>query len=141
EGTATITAASEGKSGSVSLAVAPVPAVQLGLTTAPSATARNRIPFATQPVIQLQGADGRPSTRPGIAITASVSTPGSTVGGTLSATTSSTGAATFTDLYISGTAGPQMLVFTAPGLSSAYAEITLTAGLATTIEVSSGNNL
>ena len=141
EGTVTVTATSEGKSGSATLSVQAVPAAQLALTTVPSATVRDRIPFPTQPVVQLQGADGRPSTRAGIVITASVGSGSGTMGGTLTATTSSSGAATFTDLYISGTVGRQRILFVSPGLTGTDTSVNLTAGLPTTVALDSGNNL
>lgn len=119
--------------------VEPRPAA-LALTTPPSATTQNRVAFPTQPVVQLRDAHGQPVAQAGIAITATISAGGGTLGGTTTATTGGSGAATFTDLSIAGTIGLRILTFSAPGLGPATADVTVTAGLPTSIGVNAGDN-
>src|SRR5207248_812675 len=92
-------------------------ATQLTLTTQPSATAQSGVAFAQQPVVQLRDGDGNAVNQAGVTVTAAIATGGGTLGGTLTATTSGTGAATFTDLAISGTVGNRTLRFSATGLT------------------------
>ncbi len=92
---------------------------QLALTTQPSATAQSGVAFAVQPVVQLQDADGNNQSQSGLVVTASIASGTGTLGGTLTATTGSNGAATFTDLRITGAAGAFTLRFSAPGTTPA----------------------
>src|SRR5207244_2886664 len=111
-------------------------ATQLTVTTEPSSTAQSGVPFAQQPVIQIRDASGNPVSQGGVTVTAAIATGGGTLGGTLTATTSGTGAATFTNLAITGTAGGRTLSFHATGLTSGNsATVTLTAGTATQLTV------
>src|SRR5207248_2153332 len=104
-------------------------ATQLTLTTQPSATAQSGVAFAQQPVVQLRDGAGNAVSQAGVTVTAAIATGGGTLGGTLTATTSGTGAATFTDLAISGTVGNRTLRFSATGLTPVTSgTITLTAG-------------
>src|SRR5205823_933548 len=67
---------------------------------------------------------------------AAIATGGGTLGGTLTATTNASGAASFTDLSITGTAGDRTLSFSATGLSAATSgTITITAGTATQLSI------
>jgi hypothetical protein len=92
---------------------------QLALTTQPSATAQSGVAFAVQPVVQLQDADGNNQSQSGVVVTASIASGTGTLGGTLTATTGSNGAATFTDLRITGAAGAFTVRFSAPGTTPA----------------------
>jgi alpha-tubulin suppressor-like RCC1 family protein len=112
----------------------------LVLTTPPPASAPNRVAFVPQPVVQLRDADGAAVAQAGTVVTVAITTGGGTVGGTTTTTTASTGAATFTDLSIAGTAGEKTLTFSANGVTSATAAVTLTAGAATNIAVNTGND-
>src|SRR5213076_1192941 len=104
-------------------------ATQLTVTTQPSSTAQSGVAFAQQPVVQLRDGAGNAVSQAGVTVTAAIATGGGTLGGTLTATTSGTGAATFTDLAISGTVGNRTLRFSATGLTPVTSgTITLTAG-------------
>src|SRR5256884_2616947 len=107
-------------------------ATQLTVTTEPSSTAQNGVPFAQQPVIQVRDASGNPVNQSGVTVTAAIATGGGTLGGTLTATTTGTGGATFTNLAITGAAGGRTLSFSATGLTGVNsATVTLTAGTGT----------
>ncbi|MEW5930387.1 MAG: Ig-like domain-containing protein [Gemmatimonadota bacterium] len=94
------------------------PPAQLAITTQPSATAQAGVAFAQQPAVQLQDASGNPVGQAGVTVTAEVLAGSGTLGGTLTATTDASGVATFTNLFIGGTAGGYTLRFTAPPLTS-----------------------
>ncbi len=105
-------------------------AAKLSVTTEPSPTATSGQAFATQPVVQVQDANGNPVAQAGIQVTAAAS--GGTLGGTATVSTNSSGMAVFTDLALTGTAGSYTLQFSAPGLTGATsAAIALGAGSAT----------
>ena len=94
-------------------------ATQLAITTQPSASVTNGLPFPQQPVIQLRDASGTAVGQAGVVVTAAIASGGGTLGGTLTATTNASGAATFTNLSISGTDGARTLGFSAPALTGA----------------------
>jgi hypothetical protein len=87
----------------------------LAIKTAPSPTAQTGVPLAVQPVIQLKDGSGANAARSGVAVTAALNSGSGTLGGTLIRATDGTGAATFTDLAITGAAGGYTIKFTAPG--------------------------
>jgi adhesin/invasin len=115
-------------------------ASKLALTTVASATAQNRVPFATQPVVQIQDANGNAVRQSATVVTVALTTGGATLGGTTTATTSINGAAAFSNLSISGAVGGHTLTFSAPGLTSATASVTTLPGAASTLSVVGGNN-
>ncbi|HWG32981.1 MAG TPA: Ig-like domain-containing protein, partial [Gemmatimonadaceae bacterium] len=120
-GTAQIVATSGGQTGSASLTVtAPPPAVatQLALTRAPSTSVVSGSALAQQPIVQLESATGTAVSQSGVVVTVAIVTGSGTLGGTTTATTSASGAATFSNLSISGAAGTNTLQFTASGLTS-----------------------
>ena len=92
----------------------------LAIKTAPSLAAQNGVPLAVQPVIQLKDGDGADLAEAGVAVTAEVNSGTGTLAGTLTRSTDNSGAATFTDLALSGSAGEFTLKFTAPG----YVQVT-----------------
>lgn len=100
-------------------------AVKLGFAVAP-AGAPSGIPFQTQPVIQLLGADGRAVEEQGVAVTAAVQ--GAPLVGTATVTTNGDGRALFSNLGIGGTATARTIVFTSPNLQPVSQEVTVTAG-------------
>jgi len=104
----------------------PVPE-KLVLITAPTSPAQNRIPFPTQPAVQVQDQNGNPMGA-GIVVTAAVSSGGGDLLGTTTATTGTNGIATFTDLSITGVVGERTLTFSTPGTSSVSASVALNAG-------------
>jgi hypothetical protein len=91
----------------------------LVLTTQPSSTAQSGVVFAVQPVVQLQDAEGNDSPQSGLPVTASLTGGSGTLGGTVTRQTDASGAATFTDLAITGPAASYTLRFTAPGTNPA----------------------
>jgi Galactose oxidase-like, Early set domain/Bacterial Ig-like domain (group 1) len=104
----------------------------LAMKTQPSSAAQSGLAFAVQPVIQLKDASGNDKPQSGVAVTAAIASGTGTLGGTLTQATDGTGAATFTDLKITGDVGSSYtLRFTAPGTAQALsAAITLGAGAA-----------
>jgi DNA/RNA endonuclease G (NUC1) len=95
---------------------------QLGMVTQPSASAQSGVAFTQQPVVQIEDGAGSPAAQAGVPVTAAIASGGGTLGGTVTVNTDASGVATFTDLSITGTAGPRTLSFTAPGLSSATSD-------------------
>lgn len=112
--------------------VVPTPS-KLAVVGAPSSSAASRALLATQPVVQLQDANGNAVARAGTAVTVAITTGGGTLAGTATVNTSASGAATFTDLAIAGRVGGRTLTFSAPSLTSATASVTLTPGVATSM--------
>jgi len=114
-------------SGNIVLSVGP--ASHLTFTTAPLSTVGSGTPFSPPPVLQLRDAFGNAVPTLGTAVTASIA---SGTGGSLTnavATTDAAGAATFTGLTLSGTAGAFTLSFTGTGLTPLVSgTVTLTAG-------------
>jgi len=86
----------------------------LSMKTQPSAAAQSGVAFAVQPVIQLKDGNGVDKAQSGVAVTAALASGTGTLGGTVTRQTDGTGAATFTDLAITGAAGAYSLQFTAP---------------------------
>ncbi len=120
-GTSTITATSEGKTGSKSLTVtaaAPAVATQLVITQQPSALVQTGILLSQQPAVQLESATGAKVSQSGVVVTAAVASGIAVLGGTLTATTNASGVATFTNLMLTGIA-TSTLTFTSAGLTSA----------------------
>ncbi|MBK7785828.1 MAG: Ig-like domain repeat protein [Gemmatimonadetes bacterium] len=115
-------------SGNLVLAVGP--ASQLSLTTPPPATVASGAAFVPAPVVQLRDGFGNPVLSPGIAITATVASgPGGSTLTNAVATTDAAGAATFTGLALSGTAGDYSLAFAGTGLATVTSgTVALTAG-------------
>jgi Big-like domain-containing protein len=99
-------------------------AAQLVVITQPSTLARSRFPVVTQPVVQVQDPSGNPIRQTGVVVTAAVTTPMTSLTGE-TATTDDNGRAQFTTLTIIGIPGPKNLTFSAPGLQSAAARVTL----------------
>jgi len=119
-GSASIRATISGTSGVANVTVAATgAATQVAITTQPSATATSGTAFPQQPVVQLTDSNGAAARQSGVAVTAAIATGGGTLGGTTTATTNANGMAAFTNLSITGSAGPRTLVFNAAGLSGA----------------------
>ncbi len=121
---------------SASFTVAPGAATNLGLATQPGG-AQNAIALTTQPVVQVRDGANNAVGQAGVVVTASVATGGGVLTGTTTSTTNSSGVAPFTNLVITGTAGPQTVAFTAPGLAGIASDpIMLTVGPATRLAIS-----
>jgi alpha-tubulin suppressor-like RCC1 family protein len=91
---------------------------RLVVVTQPSDTAASGVPFLRQPAIRLMDALGNPLGQVDVPITASIAAGGGTLGGSVTVATDAAGLATFTNLSLSGLAGPRTLLFTSPGLQS-----------------------
>ncbi len=89
----------------------------LSITTQPSSSVASGAVFPRQPVVQLRDAAGNPVLQAGVSVTASIQTGVGTLGGTTTVSSNASGAASFTDLSITGTAGDRTLSFSAPGFS------------------------
>src|SRR5205814_2649520 len=85
-------------------------ATRLVLTTPPSNTARSGVALAQQPAVQLQDANGSPVSQSNVVVTATPSRARATASSNTAAT-GTTGAATFSGLTLSGTAGNYTLSF------------------------------
>src|SRR5207302_9587896 len=126
-------------SGTITLAAGA--AAQLALVTPPSDTARNGVALARQPVVQLEDAAGNPVSRSGTQVSAAIATGGPALSGATPVATDAAGRAAFTNLAITGVAGPRTLSFTAAPLAGVTSgTVTVIAGAATQIAVNAGNN-
>src|SRR5437763_1327229 len=112
-------------------------ATKLVLTTAPSSSAQSGVALLQQPTVQLQDANSNPVGEAGVVITASVSPPSATPSNA-TATTGQDGAATFSGLTLTGTAGSYTLSFGGvSGLAPVTSGITLSAGAAAALVANS----
>ncbi len=116
-GPVSITATAEGKVGTALVTVIPRPASKLGMSTQPASVAQSGVAIAQQPAVQLLDDINVPVPQAGVVVTAALGSGTGTLGGTLTATTDAAGIATFTDLAITGPAGPYTLAFSAPSLA------------------------
>ena len=119
-------------SGTIALSAGP--ATKLGITTQPSGSVVNDAVFPVQPVVRLLDSADNPLDSAGATISATITAPGTGIlGGTLNAlTVGGTGAATFTDLKLTGLIGDRTLTFSATGLTSVVSgTVTVTPGAAT----------
>lgn len=118
------------------ISVGPAAASQITITTQPSTAATNGAPFAQQPVLQLRDASGNAVSQSGVTVTAAIASGGGTLGGTTAVNTDASGAATFTNLTITGPAGDHTLSFSASGLTGATSgTIAVAPGAATTLAI------
>jgi hypothetical protein len=119
--------------------ITPGPAVQLDITTQPSATAESGVPFSQQPVIQLRDAAGNAVSHDGVAVEAVIASGGGTLGGTTAVLTNASGVAAFTDLMITGPVGPHTLQFGATALTGVSGTVELIAGPPSQVVVNAGD--
>ncbi|HEX2250528.1 MAG TPA: hypothetical protein VHH32_09255 [Gemmatimonadales bacterium] len=99
-------------------------AARLTLTTPPSTMARSRAAIVQQPVVQIQDASGNPIRQAGTVVRVTVS-PTSTSVTNETATTDENGRAAFSGLTLTGIPGHKDLTFSADGLQSVTATVTL----------------
>jgi len=100
----------------------------LSITRQPSSSVQSGSVLGTQPIVQVMDQYGQAYAKSGVTVTASIASGGGTLSGTLTAVTNAFGAATFTNLTITGTAGGRTLAFAATGLTGATSStITVTA--------------
>ena len=113
---------------------------QITLTQQPSTTTTSGQPFAIQPIAQLRDGFGNPVNTMGIQIAVQI-TSGNGQLTNFAEFTDDSGAATFTDLTLTGVAGTFNIQFVASGYTPRpFGPITLVAGTASTIAVQAGNN-
>lgn len=104
-------------------------ASKLGLAVAPSASASSGVALPVQPQIQIQDAAGNGVANANVAISVNISSGGGALsGGPTVVQTNAGGLAVFGGLTITGPTGPYTLLFTASGLTSVSAPVTLGAG-------------
>jgi alpha-tubulin suppressor-like RCC1 family protein len=116
-------------------------ASRLSLVAPPSQVARSGIPLEAQPVVEVLDLAGNRVMAQGILVTASIATGGGTIQGSTELRTNAEGRVAFTDLVLSGLAGPRTLRFSAPGLSAVLSGvIALEAGRPASAAVVAGNN-
>jgi hypothetical protein len=90
---------------------------KLAMVTPPPGTAQSGVGFGIHPVVQIVDAAGNPVSQSGILVTASIASGNGTLGGTLAVATNASGAATFTNLALTGPAGPFTIAFSAPSIA------------------------
>ena len=89
------------------------PSPQLVVVTQPSSSASAGLPFARQPVLQLQDAVGAPLLRADVSVTVQIATGGGSLGGSTTARSNAEGRVSFEDLSIRGGPGNRTLLFAA----------------------------
>ncbi len=109
----------------------------LSIVVQPSASARNGVPLARQPVVQILDASGTPMASAGITVTAQLSGGGGALLGTRQRVTDPAGRATFADLAIAGAIGTRTLVFTASGFAGATSSPINVSAISTTTTITS----
>lgn len=120
---------------SAAVSVAAGAATQLAMSAQPSTSVLTGAILSVQPSVHLSDASNNPVSQSGVVVTASIASGTGTLGGTLTATTDATGAATFSNLRITG-AGAYTLRFAAVGLASiTCATITVNATSASGLSV------
>ncbi len=87
----------------------------LAFRTAPSGGGLNS-PFTTQPVVELRDAAGNVPTAAAVTVSATITSGGGSIAGATAQTVN--GAASFTTLGVTGTAGSRTISFAAPGLTA-----------------------
>jgi len=133
------TATAAGLNATFSATAVPGAAFRLVVAAQPS-TARSGLVFNPQPLIGLEDSLGNSVAQSGVVVTATIGSGGGTLGGTPTATTSA-GTATFTNLMITGLAGPRTLTFSAPGLLPVTTtSFSLTGGIASDLGKTAGDN-
>ncbi len=94
----------------------------LVIVTQPSSSAQAGEAFASQPVVQTRDPSGGDLAASGVAVTAAVLSGSGTLVGTTVRFTDGNGRAEFSDLRVEGAAGPHLLIFAAPGYTTAVSE-------------------
>jgi hypothetical protein len=91
--------------------------MELAILVQPSQTTQPATVFAVQPAVELRSA-GAAVPRANVSVQASIQSGGGALGGTTTVLTNGSGRAQFTNLALSGTAGPSVLRFSVPAYSS-----------------------
>lgn len=133
-----LTFASAGLTSAVSnaIALAPGAVAALTFTTPPPTSGSSGVALSPAPQVQLRDASNNAVTTAGVQVTASIVSGGGTLTGE-TALAGAGGLATFSGLTITGTTGPRILAFTAPGVGTPLesAELALGAGGATKLSL------
>ena len=130
-GTATITASTDGLSGSLSVTVQQVPS-QLAIRTLPDGAASGT-PLTTQPVLEVQDANGN------IVSIDNTTAVAASLGGNTSVTAAQ-GVASFVDLVVSGVVGERTFTFPVTGLPSVSSDgFDLVPGTPNTLSLAGGD--
>lgn len=122
-GTATITATSGSATASVSVNVTPGAVRQLAIRTQPTGAVVG-LPFATQPVLEMQDAAGNLVSSSTTTVTAVLASGGGTLSGTANVAAVG-GVVTFTDLRVNGNVGSRTLGFVAGTLTATTTPFTV----------------
>ena len=111
-------------------------ASRIAIVTAPGTSLKSGTAISPQPAVRLTDTYGNAVPQSGVTVTATITPPtnGHALTGQSAVSTNADGIATFTDLAVTGAAGPLSLTFSANGLTSAQSvALTLAAGAPTTI--------
>ncbi len=111
----------------------------LGLATPPPSWTLSGATLSPQPVIQIQDETGSSIALSGKVVTVSLTSGSGSLGGTTTATTDATGKAVWTDLALTGPVGPYTLSFSATGMQTITAAISITTGPPTTLALNGGS--
>ncbi len=117
--TFTATAQSGGYTGSSDSVTIGVGTATQGVLTTQPGGAVDGVALTGAPVVQLRDAGGNDVAASGVAVTASIATGNGTLSGTTNVATDANGAATFSDLVVSGVAGSYTLAFAPASLTGA----------------------
>lgn len=120
-------------SNSISIGVGPPS--QLALVRAPSIDARSRVPFGTQPSIQLQDGGGNPVAQAGVEVRAAIGSGENALVGQTNILTNGDGRADYTDLAIVGGPGARTLLFVTSSPASQVLSSAITLPPVATISV------
>jgi adhesin/invasin len=109
------------------ISLAAGPASGFRVVTQVSPTARSRVPFSDQPVLQLQDDRGNPVSQSNVRVLAAIASGGGTLAGTTTVVTDANGVAAFGDLAIIGGPGARTLRLSsnAPAAEVITAPVTL----------------
>ena len=137
-GTVTITATSEGKSGTAQLTVVPGPPSKIVVNAGDNQSAAAGATLPTAPSVKVTDAGDNPIA--GVAVTFAVGTGGGSITGG-STTTNASGIATVGSWRLGTTAGPNTLIVTSPAISGATVTFQAAAGAgpAANVAAFSGN--
>ena len=133
-GSTTVTAASLGVVGSLTIAVTAGPPAKLIMRTQPTDVPSGQT-FAAAPVVEVRDARDNLVTESGVPVSVAFASGAGTLGGTTTVT-SSQGVAAFSQLVVSGLIGPRSLIFSVAGVTPvSTASFNVTAGAASRLAV------
>ncbi|HUK76841.1 MAG TPA: invasin domain 3-containing protein [Thermoleophilia bacterium] len=140
-GTATVHAVVGGLTDDTGIVTVSAGAATRGVLTTQPSGAVDGLALTGAPVVQLQDSSGNNVASTGVSIAATIGSGSGTLSGTTTVTTNASGAATFTNLVITGTIGSYTLTFTPASLTAATSSsFTLNIGAASKIALNAGDN-